>query len=153
MTPSPACTALVQRFEGCARRQPDGRVLAYPDPASGGAPWTIGWGSTGADVRPGTVWTQAACDARLAQDLAVFGAQVTAALDGAPTTQPQFDALVAFAYNCGIARLRASTLLRLHKAGDHPAAARAFAAWNKAGGKPLAGLTRRRAAEAALYSS
>jgi hypothetical protein len=43
----PECIALVKRFEGCARARPDGLVAAYPDPGTGGAPWTIGWGATG----------------------------------------------------------------------------------------------------------
>ena len=62
--------ALIKRFEGCARQRADGMVEAYPDPGTGGAPWTIGWGATGADIGPGTVWTQAQCDARLADDIA-----------------------------------------------------------------------------------
>lgn len=153
MTPSPACTALVQRFEGCAKRRPDGRYDAYPDPASGGDPWTIGWGSTGPDVKPGVIWTQAQCDARLAADLAKFGDQVTRMLVGAETTQGEYDALVSFAYNLGAANLRTSSLLRLHRAGDKAGAAQQFGKWNHAGGHVLSGLTLRRAAEAALYGS
>ena len=59
--------------------------------------------------------------------------------------------MVCFAYNCGVANLKSSTLLRKHKAGDYAGAAKEFARWNKAAGKVMAGLTRRRAAEAALY--
>ncbi|MEM1051626.1 MAG: hypothetical protein AAGI28_05970, partial [Pseudomonadota bacterium] len=64
--------ALIKRFEGCARLRRDGLVEAYPDPGTGGDPWTIGWGATGRGIDrqerigPGTVWTQAQCDARLA---------------------------------------------------------------------------------------
>jgi lysozyme len=152
MTPSPACVSLVQQFEGCAKKGADGTFNAYPDPGSGGDPWTIGWGSTGADIKPGVVWSQAQCDARLTKDLASFAAKVAAAIGSAATTQNQFDAMVSFAYNVGIGNLGSSTLLRLHKAGDYPGAAAQFVRWNKAAGKVMAGLTRRRTAEAALYA-
>ena len=151
--------ALIKRFEGCARRQPDGRFAAYPDPGSAlartgsgsGAPWTIGWGASGPGIGPGTVWSQAECDARLEMNLARFGDQVAAAIGDAPTTQPQFDALVSFHYNTGaIAR---AALTAKHIAGDYAGAAAEFARWNRAGGRVLTGLTRRRAAEAAIYAS
>src|SRR5688572_9540626 len=64
--------ALIKRFEGCARVRADGQVEAYPDPGTGGAPWTIGWGATGPGIGPCTTWTQAQCDARLAADLARY---------------------------------------------------------------------------------
>lgn len=147
----PAGIALIQSFEGCARKRADGRYDAYPDPGTGGAPWTIGWGATGPGIGRGTVWTQAQCDTRLAADLARYAAEVAAALGDCPTTGPQFDALVSFHYNTGaIAR---ATLTKRHRAGDFVAAAKEFARWNRAGGKVLPGLTRRRAAEAALYRS
>ena len=153
----PAGVALVKRFEGCARLRGDGLVEAYPDPGTGGAPWTIGWGATGRDrftggrIGPDTRWTQAQCDARLAEDLAAHAAEVAAAIGEAPTTQAQFDALVSFHYNTGaIAR---ATLTQRHVAGDHAGAAREFARWNRAGGRVLKGLVRRRAAEAELYLS
>lgn len=65
-------------------------------------------------------------------------------------TQGQFDALVSFTFNVGAGNLRKSTLLKRVNAKD-PGAADEFAKWNKAGGKVFAGLTRRRAAEAALF--
>lgn len=153
MTPSPACFATIQQFEGCARKQPDGSFVAYPDPGTGGDPWTIGWGTTGSDVRQGVVWTQAQCDARFDQDVTAFASKVSAVIGTARTSQHQFDAMVSFAYNVGVNNLASSTLLKLHKAGDYAGAAAQFARWNKAAGKVLPGLTRRRAAEAALYSS
>lgn len=64
--------ALIKRFEGCARRCRDGKFQAYPDPGTGGAPWTIGWGATGPGIASGTVWSQAECDARLARSGAQF---------------------------------------------------------------------------------
>lgn len=153
MTPGSAGIGLIQQFEGCAKKQPDGSFTAYPDPGTGGDPWTIGWGSTGADIAQGLVWTQAQCDARLASDVDKFATQVNNSLGGAATTQNQFDALVSFSYNVGIGNLNSSTLLKLHKAGDYPGAQAQFARWNKAAGKVLAGLTKRRVAEAALYGT
>ena len=142
--------ALIKRFEGCARLRADGLVEAYPDPGTGGAPWTIGWGATGPGIGPGTVWTRPQCDARLAADVARHAAQVAEAIGGAPTTQAQFDALASFHYNTG-AIVRA-TLTKRHVAGDFAAAITEFARWNRAGGRVLRGLVRRRAAEAALYA-
>lgn len=153
MTPSESCIKLVQSFEGCAKKLPDGRVAAYPDPATGGDPWTIGWGSTGPDIHRGTVWTQQQCDDRFASDLAKFAGRVESLLGGAMTTQHQFDAMVSLAYNVGLGNLSSSTLLRKHKARDYAGAAGEFGRWNKAAGKVMAGLTRRRAAESALYAS
>jgi GH24 family phage-related lysozyme (muramidase) len=145
----PAGTALIKQFEGCAKLRPDGCFEAYPDPGTGGDPWTIGWGATGAGIGPGTVWTEAECDARLEADLARYAAEVARALGDAPTTQHQFDALVSFHYNTGaIAR---ATLTTLHKASDFAGAAAEFGKWVNAGGRRLAGLVRRREAEAALY--
>jgi GH24 family phage-related lysozyme (muramidase) len=153
MTPGPACIALIQQFEGCAKKQANGSFMAYPDPGTGGDPWTIGWGTTGTDVKPGVIWTQQQCDDRLTNDLTSFAAKVSGVLGSATTSQHQFDALVSFAYNVGVGNLSSSTLLKLHKAGDFAGAQQQFARWNKAAGKVLPGLTRRRAAEAALYGS
>ncbi len=147
---STAGIALIQRFEGCAKVRGDGLVEAYPDPGTGGAPWTIGWGATGPHIVQGTVWTRAECDARLAADLVRYAGEVSAAIGGAPTTQAQFDALVGFHYNTGA--IASATLTRRHVAGDYAAAAAEFARWNRAGGRVLQGLVRRRAAEAALYA-
>ncbi len=142
---------LIRQFEGCARRRRDGTFEAYPDPATGGTPWTIGWGATGPAIGPGTVWTREQCDARLERDLARFAREVAAALGEAPTMQAEFDAMVSFHYNTGA--IGRATLTRLHIAGDHAGAAAQFARWNRAGGRIVAGLTRRREAEARLYRS
>ena len=146
---------LIKRFEGCARQRSDGLIEAYPDPGTGADPWTIGWGATGRDgdsqIGPGTVWTQAKCDARLADDLKRYAADVARAIGDTPTSQAQFDALVSFHYNTGaIAR---ATLTRKHVAQDYSGAAKEFGRWNKAGGSVLKGLVRRRTAEADLYKS
>ena len=98
------------------------------------------------------VWTQQQCDDRFAAHVGEFAKKVEAAIGGAATTQHQFDAMVSLAYNIGMGNFSASTLLRKHKAGDKAGAAAQFAVWNKANKKVMAGLTRRRAAEAALYA-
>lgn len=150
---------LIMAFEGCARVREDGMVEAYPDPGTGGEPWTIGWGSTGPDrfnggrIRRGTVWTQAQCNQRKREDLVLYANEVIAALGPAirATSQAQFDALVSFHYNTGaIAR---ATLTRKHIAGDFAGAAAEFDRWVRAGGRVLPGLVRRRKAEADLYRS
>lgn len=140
------------------------RLTAYKDPGSkNGLPITNGWGSTtdlqGRPIKLGAVWTREYADAKFAQDLAAFETGVNLLLDGAPTTQGQFDALVSFAYNVGLdidddkiaEGLGDSSLLRKHKAGDYAGAQRAFADWKYNDGKVMNGLVRRRAGEAAIY--
>ncbi|WP_246034449.1 lysozyme [Qipengyuania marisflavi] len=151
LTVSEAGVAIIKRFEGCARLRRDGMVEAYPDPGTGGHPWTIGWGATGSDIGPGTVWTQAQCDARLQQDIMRHAREVEIAVAGFPTSQAQFDALVSFHYNTGA--IGRATLTRLHKNHEFSAAAGQFGRWNRAGGRVLEGLARRRREEAALYLS
>lgn len=145
-TISPDGIALIKQFEGCAKKRRDGRI---EDPATGADPWTIGWGATGHGIAKGTIWTKEACDARLEADLERYAEGVSRALDGAATTQAQFDALVSFHYNTGA--IAKATLTRKHKAGDFAGAAREFDRWCYAGGRVMKGLARRRAAEAALY--
>ncbi len=127
-----------------------------------GEPWTVGWGSTGLDyfnldakgqptrIGPGTKWTQAQADERKEKDLEKFSAQVEALLK-VPVTDNQFAALVSFAYNCGIGNLKSSTLLRKVNESKFMEAAAEFLKWNKAQGQVMAGLTRRREAEKALF--
>lgn len=147
LTPSPAGVKLMHDFEGC-------RLSAYADPGSAdGHPWTIGWGSTGPGIAKGVVWTQQQADDRFAADLAKFSAKVRDVLGGAKTTQPQFDAMVSLAYNIGVGAFSKSTVLRKHRAGDYAGAQAAFAMWNKNDGQVMAGLARRRAAEAVRYGS
>jgi GH24 family phage-related lysozyme (muramidase) len=148
-----AGVTVICHFEGCAHRRPDGNFGSYPDPGTGGAPWTIGWGSTGRDIRKGVVWTQAQCDARLHADLQRFAGEVSALIGEAPTTANQFDALVSFDYNEGTPNLRGSTLLRKHLAGDFAGARAEFGKWCHAGGKVLPGLVKRLAVDAALYAA
>lgn len=150
--PSPACKALVKRYESC-------RLRVYK-PTPQDVP-TIGWGSTGRDVFLGMKdWTQVQADARFERDIAMFAAGVDHIVGVAQTTQGQFDALVSFAYNVGLdddadkiaEGLGDSTLLCQHLQGLYLQAQAEFAKWNKQKGKVLNGLTVRRAAEAAMYA-
>lgn len=142
LVPSAKCAAFIKGYEKC-------RLTAYL-PTPNDVP-TIGWGSTGTDIKLGMTWTQAQADARFASDLAAFANGVSGALRGAATTQAQFDAMVSLAYNIGLQAFRESTLLRLHLEGDYAGAAAQFSRWNKQAGVVLNGLTARRAAEAAMY--
>lgn len=145
---SEAGLALIERFEGC-------RLSAYRDPGTGNLPITIGWGSTkgrdGKDILLGTTITQAEADDLLERDLVKYAAEVKQALGPAlaRTSQSQFDAMVSFHYNTGA--IGRATLTAKHRAGDYDGAAAEFARWNRAGGRVLAGLVKRRAAEAKLY--
>lgn len=149
--------ALIKLFEGCHKKLPDGRIGVYPDPGTNGVPYTVGWGSTrGLDNKPfqmGQTFTQAQVDALLERDLKKYADAVAKALGPAlaRTSQAQFDALVSFHYNTGA--IDRATLTAKHRAGLYAEAAMEFARWNRAGGRVLAGLTRRRKAEAELYRS
>ena len=148
-----AIDALIRPFEGYHRRLPDGGCAAYPDPATKSDPWTIGYGSTGPDIKPDTRWTHE-------QALAALRSETTQKALGvlklSPTlaTEPdrRIAALTSFAYNCGLGNYRISTLRRRVNQRDWPEAAREIVKWNKAAGRVMAGLTRRRAAEAALLN-
>ncbi len=138
--------SLIVEFEG-------EELAAYPDPATGGDPWTIGVGHTGPEVHRGMTITGAQSKAYLHNDLAKFERAVTTDIGTTPTTQNQFDAMVSLCFNIGPTNLHSSTLLRKHKAQDYAGAQAEFKRWNKANKKVMAGLTRRRAAEAELYGS
>lgn len=144
-TPSEKIAEAVKGFEGC-------KLTAYPDPGSGGEPWTIGVGATGPGIVKGTVWTQKQADDRLRADLGSFGKGVTTLLAGAPTTQNEFDAMVSLAFNIGLENFKKSTLLKLHKASNKAAAGNEFLKWDKASGHILPGLVKRRAAERRIYT-
>lgn len=143
--------ALVKPFEGYHRRLPDGSCVAYPDPGTGGEPWTIGWGSTGPGIHPDTVWTvemaQEALDRELmgkALGVLKYSPGLVDALDR------RFAAIISFAYNCGLGNYRISTLRRKIDAQDWESAATEILKWNKAAGRVLPGLVKRRKAESQL---
>ena len=138
-TSSRAGLGLIQTFEGC-------KLSAYLCPA--GVP-TIGYGRT-TGVKLGQTITQAQADAWLLEEYDAFERKVRA-LVKVPLTAHQLGSLVSFAYNVGTGALGSSTLLRLLNKGDYAGAALQFGRWNKAGGKVLNGLTRRRKAETDLF--
>jgi lysozyme len=156
---------LIKGFEGLGDGDPTTVNLdPYIDPIG---IWTIGWGHA---IRAGNDFLRGKQNKRRAQAMYPGGitvAQAEALLRGdlldacrdvesVVTTiinDNQFAALVSFAYNCGLGNLNKSTLLRLVNAKDFTGAAGEFGKWNKAGGQVLPGLTRRRAAEAALFAA
>lgn len=136
---------LIKEFEGC-------KLSAYQCPAG---IWTIGIGSThygdGTPVTKNrTLPTEKAAIALLAATIGQYEKAVNAM--GVELTQNEFDALVCLCYNIGAGNFLKSTLVKMLKAGDDKAEiAQQFLRWDKAGGKSLAGLTRRRNAEAELF--
>lgn len=138
--------ALIKEFEGC-------KLTAYQDSVG---VWTIGYGWTqpvdGKPIRAGMTIKQETAERLLKTGLVSYESDVFR-LVKVGLTQEQFDALVSFTYNLGSRSLSTSTLLRKLNAGDYSGAAEEFLRWNKAGGKVLNGLTRRREAERALFLS
>jgi len=142
MKTSPKGIALIKSAEGL-------RLKAYPDPGTGGEPWTIGYGSTSGVTR-NMVITESQAEQMLAEDLVRFERIVERQVQ-VPLNQGQFDALVSFTYNVGEGNFTESTLLRKLNAGDTAGAAEQFSRWVHADGKVLPGLVTRRAAERALF--
>ncbi|MDU3928507.1 MAG: lysozyme [Enterobacter asburiae] len=138
--------ALIKQFEGC-------KLTAYQDSVG---VWTIGYGWTqpvdGKPIRAGMTIKQETAERLLKTGLVSYESDVSR-LVKVGLTQGQFDALVSFTYNLGARSLSTSTLLRKINSGDYAGAADEFLRWNKAGGKVLNGLTRRREAERALFLS
>ncbi|NWA25523.1 lysozyme [Pseudomonas gingeri] len=130
---------LIKSFEGL-------RLNAYQDSVG---VWTIGYGTTRGIAAGMTITTDQA-QRMLQNDIGRFEPQLDA-LAKVPLNQGQWDALMSFIYNLGAANLGSSTLLKLLNAGDYAGAAAQFPRWNKAGGQILAGLTRRREAEQAIF--
>ena len=141
---TPEGWTLLKTWEGC-------RLSAYPDPASGGAPWTIGYGHTGPDVVPGLTITQQQADAFLQKDVAHAASAVKRLLPGVALLPRQLDALISFCFNVGVGALETSTLRKRLMAGEPVAVALAqeLPRWCKGPNGPVEGLKRRRAAEVA----
>jgi lysozyme len=135
--------AIIREFEGL-------RLKAYPDPASGGDPWTIGYGHT-LDVEPGDTCTKEQAEQWLLDDAADAEVAILKHVKVA-LSQGQLDALISFVFNLGAGNFAKSTLLRKLNAGDYVGAWQEFGRWNKAAGKVMPGLSRRRAAEAKLFA-
>lgn len=144
MSANDNAAALVRKWEGC-------HLKAYPDPASGGDPWTIGFGATGPGIRRGVVWTQQQAEQRLEQDVKRFVDGVRRLLQR-PATDKQLGAMASLAYNIGLGRFEKSTLLRLFNEGKVEAAGKQFGVWTLASGKRMQGLVNRRADEALVFA-
>jgi lysozyme len=134
---------LIKGFEGL-------RLSKYQDIVG---KWTIGYGHL---ILPKESFpnplTEKQAEDLLRKDLGNSEAGVTR-LVKVKLSQQQFDALVSFTFNLGVGNLQSSTLLKKLNAGDYSGAADELLRWNKAGGKEVAGLTRRRAAERKLFLS
>ena len=154
---------LIKSFEGILDGNPATSNLdPYLDPIG---IWTIGWGHAivvGKDflrgkenkakafaLYPGGL-TMAEAETLLRADVMDKCRDVDS-LVKVSLNDNQYAAVVSFTFNLGVGNLKQSTLLKKLNAGDFAGAAKEFAKWNKAGGRVLAGLTRRRAAEAALF--
>lgn len=140
---------LVCHFEGC-------QLQCYLD--EGGVP-TIGWGSTGPDItqqeyEDGLTWTQEQCDDRRDKEIQekIDGVLKMSPILGQPGNEDRLIAIADFAYNLGLGAYQTSHLRRCVDAGDWAGAAGQIVLWNHCAGKVLAGLTKRREAEAALLT-
>lgn len=141
-----AALDLIKHFEGMVKKW-------YRDPVG---VWTIGYGHTDSAGHPrwrddpGLTLTDRDAEIILQRDLEQYENAVRSSVH-VPLNENQFGALVGFTYNLGPGNLRSSTLLKKLNAGDYAGAADEFPRWNKAGGKVLSGLVRRRAAERELF--
>lgn len=139
---TPEGVSLIKSFEGL-------RLDAYPDPGTGGDPWTIGYGST-RGVVPGMQITEEQANERLAEDLRTFEEGVERLIPG--LKDQEFSACVSWAFNVGLGAAEGSTLRRRILEGEDPQVVlpEELPRWNKGGSGPMPGLTRRRAAEVDL---
>lgn len=133
---------LIKEFEGL-------RLKAYRDPVG---VLTIGYGHTGSDVKSGMVISQQRAEQLLKNDTGWAQKAVRDSVK-VPLTQGQFDALTSFTFNLGAGALRTSTLVKKLNTGDYAGAQKEFGRWVHAGGQVLAGLVRRRAAEAKMFGN
>ena len=130
---------LIKHFEGC-------ELEAYKCPAG---VWTIGYGHI-KGVKEGMKITEMQAEEMLKSELHEYEGYINDYVT-VPLNQNQFDAMVSWVYNLGGGNLRSSTLLKVLNAGDYDGVPAQMLRWNKAGGKVLEGLTRRRQAEADLF--
>jgi lysozyme len=154
MITSEAGKALIKSYESC-------RLKAYPDPLTGGKPWTCGWGST-QGVTPDTIWDQAEADRHFEDDIHDAEMMVSRYVTH-ETTQGQFDAFVSIfqnvgpgnEYKDGIAHIhptgRPSRLLQAFNTGDMGKCEDEWVRWCSPGSSVEHGLRNRRMAELALF--
>jgi len=133
--------ALIKKFEGC-------RLKAYRCSAN---VLTIGYGHTGG-VKEDDAISQPEADELLKEDIAKFEKYVDDNVM-VELNQSQFDALVAWTFNLGVGNLRSSTMLKKLNESDYDSVPSEMKRWNKAGGKTLDGLIRRRKAEGLLFEN
>ena len=131
--------ALIKKFEGC-------ELEAYQDAVG---VWTIGYGHI-KGVKEGMTITKEQAEEMLLEELVEYENYVLEAVNH-QLDQCMFDALVSWTYNLGPSNLNASTMLKVLNAGDYDGVPEQIKRWNKAGGKVLTGLVRRREAEALLF--
>jgi lysozyme len=131
--------ALIKKFEGC-------ELEAYQDAVG---VWTIGYGHI-KGVKEGMTITKEQAEEMLLEELVEYENYVLEAVNH-QLDQCMFDALVSWTYNLGPSNLNSSTMLKVLNAGDYDAVPEQIKRWNKAGGKVLQGLVRRREAEALLF--
>ena len=132
--------ALIKKFEGC-------ELDAYQDAVG---VWTIGYGHI-KGVKEGMQITKAQAEEMLVEELNEYEGYINNMVT-VELNQNQYDAMVSWVYNLGGGNLKASTLLRVLNQGEFDGVPAQIMRWNKAGGKVLEGLTRRRQAEADLFS-
>lgn len=133
--------SLIKKFEGC-------ELEAYQ--CSAGV-WTIGYGHT-KDIEEGMTITKEQAEEMLVDELHEYESYVNEYVT-VELEQNQFDALVSWVYNLGPNNLKASTMLKVLNSGDFSGVPAQIKRWNKAGGKVLEGLIRRREAEALLFEN
>jgi len=131
---------LIKQFEGC-------ETEAYKCPAG---VWTIGYGHI-KGVQEGDVITETQAHEMLVEELKEYESYILNAVE-VDLNQNQFDAMVSWVYNLGPTNLKSSTLLQELNSKNYNAAAQEITKWNKAGGKVLTGLVKRREAEASLFN-
>ena len=133
---------LIKQHEGL-------RLKAYPDPGSGGDPWTIGYGRAHG-VKRGDTCTKEQAEHWLDEDM-LNASMTVERFVKVPLTNSQKDALVSLVFNIGEGAFQKSTLLRLLNMGDYIGAASQFDRWIHASGNVMPGLVRRRKEEKALF--
>jgi len=125
------------------------RLKAYPDPGSGGDPWTIGYGHTNG-VKEGDTCTKEQAEHWLDEDMIYSYADIDRLVKN-PLSDKQRDALCSFVFNVGGTAFSKSTMLKLLNEGKYVLAADEFTKWTKASGKVMPGLVKRRGSERALF--
>jgi len=132
--------SLIKKFEGC-------ELEAYKCAAG---VWTIGYGST-KGIKEGDTVSQEEADKLLLHEMEEYEGYINDMVN-VDLEQNQFDAMVSWVFNLGPANLKASTLLKVLNAKDYEGVPAQIKRWNKAGGKVLQGLIRRREAESLLFA-